>query len=98
MAASPTALVDTLAQAPTVAPLRILTDRQLAEFSGVFRGRELTRKDRRLSSGIAPLDAILSGGIVRGRVSEILGRPGFGRTSLAASFAAIATRRGEVVA
>jgi len=98
MAASPTALIETVARAPAVAPLRTLTDRQIAEFSGVFRGRELTRKDRRLSSGIAALDAVLDGGIVRGRVSEIVGRPGFGRTSLAASFAAIATRRGEVAA
>jgi hypothetical protein len=98
MAAFPTALIETVTQSPAAAPLRTLTDRQIAEFSGVFRGRELTRKDRRLSSGIATLDAILNGGIVRGRVSEIVGRPGFGRTSLAASFAAIATRRGEVAA
>ncbi len=98
MAASPVALIETVAQSPASAPLRTLTDRQIAEFSGVFRGRELTRKDRRLRSGIAALDTILDGGIVRGRVSEIVGRPGFGRTSLAASFAAIATRRGEVAA
>lgn len=98
MAAFPTALIETVAQPPAAAPLRTLTDRQIAEFSGVFRGRELTRKDRSLSSGIAALDAILDGGIVRGRVSEIVGRRGFGRTSLAASFAAIATRRGEVAA
>jgi hypothetical protein len=75
-----------------------LADRQVTEFSGVFRGHEITRKDRRLSSGIAPLDTILGGGIVRGRVSEIVGRPGFGRTSLAAAFAATATRHGEVAA
>ena len=98
MAASPVALIETVAQSPASAPLRTLTDRQIAEFSGVFRGRELTRKDHRLRSGIAALDTILNGGIVRGRVSEIVGRPGFGRTSLAASFAAIATRRGEVAA
>jgi hypothetical protein len=72
--------------------------RQIAEFAGVFCGRELTRKDYRLSSGIAALDAILDGGIARGRVSEIIGRSGLGRTSLAASFAAVATRRGEVAA
>ena len=75
-----------------------LIKQQVAEISGVFRGRELTRKDRRLSSGIVPLDAVLDGGIVRGRVSEIVARPGFGRTSLAAAFAAAATRRGEVAA
>jgi hypothetical protein len=68
------------------------------EFSKVFRGRELTRKDRRLCSGLARIDAILNGGIARGRVSEIVGQPGSGRTSLAASFIATATRHGEVAA
>ncbi|HLK87469.1 MAG TPA: hypothetical protein VKT27_13260 [Candidatus Binataceae bacterium] len=98
MAASPAALIETFAQVPKSASIRTLENRQIAEFAGVFRGRELTRKDRRLSSGIAPLDAILDGGIVRGRISEIVARPGFGRTSLAASIAASATRRGEVAA
>ncbi|MGA8794566.1 ATPase domain-containing protein, partial [Candidatus Binatus sp.] len=71
---------------------------QSFEFSGVFRGHELTRKDRRLSSGLAPLDALIDGGIPRGRISEITGRAGSGKTSIAASFAAFATRHGEVAA
>jgi hypothetical protein len=71
---------------------------QLLEFSGVFRGRELTVKHRRLSSGLAPLDDLIDGGIPRGRISEITGRPGSGKTSIAASFAASATHRGEVAA
>ncbi|HZC45408.1 MAG TPA: ATPase domain-containing protein [Candidatus Acidoferrum sp.] len=71
---------------------------QQLEFSGVFRGHELTPKDRRLSSGLAPLDALIDGGIPRGRISEITGRAGSGKTSIAASFAAFATRRGEVAA
>jgi recA bacterial DNA recombination protein len=97
MAASPAIVVDT--SRPILAPVRRpLSDRQVAEFPHVFRGRELTRKDRRLSSGIAALDAVINGGIVRGRVSEIVGRSGFGRTSLVASFAAAATRQGEVAA
>ncbi len=73
-------------------------DGHIVEFSGVFRGRELTRKDRRVSSGLDPIDAVLNGGVARGRLSEIVGRPGLGRTSLAASFIAAATRHGEVVA
>jgi recA bacterial DNA recombination protein len=77
------------------APLEIV---QLPEFSGVFRGRELTRKDRKLSSGIASVDALIGGGIPRGRISEITGRPGSGRTTLAAAFTAQATRRGETAA
>jgi recA bacterial DNA recombination protein len=98
MAASPAILAESAPQLSAAAPQRTLTDHQIAEFSGVFRGRELTRKDRRLSCGIDALDAILNGGIVRGRVSEIVGRSGLGRTSLTASFAAGATRRGEVAA
>ena len=71
---------------------------QTLEFSGVFCGHELTRKDRRLSSGFAPIDDLIDGGVPRGRISEITGRTGSGKTSLAASFAASATHRGEVAA
>jgi hypothetical protein len=71
---------------------------QLLEFAGVFRGYELTRKDRRLSSGLALFDDLIDGGIPRGRISEITGRAGSGKTSIAASFAKSATHRGEVAA
>jgi hypothetical protein len=71
---------------------------QLPEFAGVFRGRELTRKDRRLSSGLRSIDELIGGGIVRGRVSEITGAASSGKTSLAVSFVAAATGRGEVAA
>ena len=47
--------------------------REQLEFAGVFRGRELTRKDLRLPSGLPLVDSLLDGGIVRGRVSEIIG-------------------------
>ncbi|MEA2680719.1 MAG: recombination protein RecA [Candidatus Binataceae bacterium] len=70
----------------------------ILDISGVFRGRELTRKERRLTCGITPIDQLIGGGIVRGRVSEIIGNPGAGRTSLAAAFAASITGRGEVAA
>jgi recombination protein RecA len=73
------------------------TGTQVLEFTGVFRGREITAKSRRLSSGIAPLDALLRGGIVRSRISEFIGQVSSGRTSLAAALAAAATRRGEEV-
>jgi hypothetical protein len=52
----------------------------------------------RLSSGLTALDALLDGGIVRGRISEIIGPIGAGRTTIAACFVAVATRAGEVVA
>jgi hypothetical protein len=41
---------------------------------------------------------VIDGGIPRGRISEITGRAGSGKTSIAASFAAFATGRGEVAA
>jgi hypothetical protein len=65
---------------------------------GVFKGRELTRKDRRLSASLEPVNVLLEGGIPRGRISEIVGRRGCGKTSLAAAFISSATRRGEVIA
>ena len=102
MAALPKTLWnDTPARIPatTRKPLAISVEKpQLLEFSGVFRGRELTVKHRRLSSGLVPLDDLIDGGIPRGRISEITGRPGSGKTSLAASFVASATHRGEVAA
>src|SRR6266849_7177454 len=72
--------------------------REQLEFAGVFRGRELTRKDRRLPSGLPLVDSLLHGGIVKGSVSEIIGDPSSGKTTLAASFAAFSTMRGEVAA
>ncbi len=68
------------------------------EFPGVFRGRELTRKDRRLPSGLALLDELIDGGIARGRISEITGPASSGKTTIAARFIASATRRGETTA
>jgi hypothetical protein len=69
---------------------------QLLEFPGVFKGHELTRKDGRLTCGIAPLDALI-GGIARGRISEVTGPLSSGKTTVAAAFASAASRRGEVV-
>lgn len=66
--------------------------------AGVFRGRELTRKDRRLSASLEPINTMLEGGIPRGRISEIVGRRSCGKTSLAAAFISSSTRRGEVAA
>lgn len=66
---------------------------EILEFTTVFRGRELTRKDHRIPSGILPVDNIIQGGIVRGRISEIIAPPGAGKTSLATAFAANVTRR-----
>ena len=61
-------------------------------FRQVFRGRELTLKTRRIESGLEQVDRLIDGGIVRGRISEIIGPTGAGKTSLAMAFAATVTR------
>jgi hypothetical protein len=53
---------------------------------------------RRLPSGLQDLDALLGGGVPRGRISELLGRFSSGKTSLLLTLLAATTRRGEVVA
>jgi hypothetical protein len=53
---------------------------------------------RRLPIGVRPLDAVLNGGLPRGRISELIGPLSSGKTSLALTLLATATRRGEVVA
>jgi circadian clock protein KaiC len=49
----------------------------------------------RLSSGLAPLDRLLGGGIERGTSTIIVGPPGTGKSSLAAMFTSAAAARGE---
>jgi len=57
-----------------------------------------TRGLPRLATGIEAVDALLSGGLPRGRLCEITGPPSSGRTSLALALLASATRAREVAA
>jgi hypothetical protein len=50
------------------------------------------------STGVAPLDAVLDGGLPRGELSEIAGARSSGRTTLLLQVIAAATRRGEIAA
>jgi recombination protein RecA len=52
----------------------------------------------RLSTGHEGLDTILGGGLARGRVVELYGPPGEGKTSLALAWAAAAQRAGGTAA
>ncbi len=61
-------------------------------------GRTATESIARLPSGFTHLDALLGGGLPRGRISEVLGPLTSGKTSLLLGLLAAATRRGEVVA
>ena len=63
-------------------------------------GSELYEKTHRqyLGTGIRPLDLLLSGGIPRGHITQIVGPSSSGKTSLLFSILAQATARGEWVA
>jgi circadian clock protein KaiC len=58
-------------------------------------GLEQTASTERISTGIARLDDMLSGGVYQGSSVLISGMAGAGKTILAASFADAACRRGE---
>ncbi|MDJ0869265.1 MAG: ATPase domain-containing protein [Myxococcota bacterium] len=80
--------------------LREIQDRE-PELAGRIQpggsAREASQPGR-LPTGIEAVDALLAGGLPRGRVSEITGAASSGRTSLALALLAQATRTGEVVA
>ena len=52
----------------------------------------------RVPTGLAALDATLSGGLPRGRVTELVGARSAGRTALACQIAASATKAAETIA
>jgi recombination protein RecA len=52
----------------------------------------------RLATGIEGVDAILEGGLVRGRLVELFGPPGGGKTGLALALAGAVQRQGGTVA
>jgi hypothetical protein len=67
--------------------------------SEVRRGGSDPREARvDLATGIPALDALLGGGLARGRLSELHGPLSSGRTSVALALLARATEAGEVVA
>src|SRR6185369_17623498 len=52
----------------------------------------------RLPTGLPVLDQALGGGLPRGRITELAGARSTGRTGLACTIAAAATRAGETIA
>jgi hypothetical protein len=74
----------------------LLRNRRLHAVEPPLRGEDL--RPRRLSTGIGELDALLGGGLPRGQVSEIFGTASSGRTAVAVSMAAQATRTGALAA
>ena len=56
-------------------------------------GRSLVRES--VTSGLAPLDALLGGGLARATSTLVIGAAGTGKTSLASQFAWTSAQRGE---
>ena len=82
------------------APLAALARLHPTLRTGSRLAEDLAQQQRepRLTTGLDAVDRLLGGGFPRGRLSEITGPLSSGRTSLAMSLAAAATRAGEVVA
>jgi RecA/RadA recombinase len=84
---------------PSPAPARAELDQLLRDLgSEVRRGGDPREARADLATGIAALDALLGGGLARGRLSELHGPLSSGRTSVALALLARATEVGEVVA
>ncbi len=75
----------------------LITVRTSAPLKRVYELEQFS-SPQRLPANLAVVDALLDGGVVYGRINEIIGPRSSGKTSLAACFAACATRRGELVA
>jgi hypothetical protein len=74
----------------------LLRDRHLAADAPPLRGED--RRRRPLPTGIAPIDALLSGGFPRGELSEVFGPSSSGRTGLVQALLARSTQGGALAA
>ncbi len=72
-------------------------EESLLRDAGVFRASQIAvpRKGAPLPTGVAPLDALLSGGLPRGKLVEVVGGRSSGRLGVALSALAAATQAGE---
>jgi len=86
-----------------------MTKHKLAVLEDVLRARKLDhtltsvmplgKSDGQVApAALSELDASLQGGVPRGQLSELVGPPSSGRTTLLLQMLAAATRRGEIVA
>ena len=74
----------------------LLRERRLAADAPPLRGED--RRRRPLPTGIAPVDALLSGGFPRGELSEVFGPSSSGRTGLVQALLARSTQGGALAA
>jgi hypothetical protein len=61
----------------------------------LIRALDKTRRDESIATTLAPFDALLGGGLPRGKMVELTGRRGAGRFSIVLSALAAATSMGE---
>jgi RecA DNA recombination protein len=71
---------------------------RLVNGSELIRALETKRRDDLLATTLAPLDALLGGGLPRGKVVELTGRRTAGRFSIVLSALAASTSLGEAAA
>lgn len=82
---------------PLPAPLPATVASRLVRAADLPRRGASHRADDRLSTGVAPFDALLDGGLPRGALVELSGRSG-GRFALVLAALAATTSRGETAA
>jgi hypothetical protein len=81
-----------------VRDLRALLGGKVTNAVELIRALETKRRDDLLSTTLAPFDALLGGGLPRGKVVELTGRRTAGRFSIVMSALAASTSRGEAAA
>jgi len=72
--------------------------RDLLLVPGILRGLEAREPPARIPTGLDALDALLGGGLPRGALTEIIGRPSAGRTTLASTLLRAVTARHDLAA
>jgi len=72
--------------------------RDLLLVPGILRGLEAREPPARIPTGVDALDALLGGGLPRGALTEIVGRPSAGRTTLACTLLRAVTAHHDLAA
>jgi recombination protein RecA len=78
--------------------LRALLGGKVTNAAELIRALETKRRDELLATTLAPFDALLGGGLPRGKVVELTGRRTAGRFSIVMSALAASTSLGEAAA
>jgi hypothetical protein len=85
-------------ESEAVRDLRALLGGKVTNAAELIRALETRRRDELLATTLAPFDALLDGGLPRGKVVELTGRRTTGRFSIVMSALAASTSLGEAAA